>query len=216
MLKRIVSQYQEAHFDNPENARKFAEHAEKSAKMRFQGFMQYLTNLNKNGNYLEVGSGSGILAAMIAEQFSEVHITALDSSTHMNTIASEYVRDKGFADRITIKSGNVDDEKFLQGLGKYDVIYSTYSMHHWATPGKIIQSLCSLLKEEGVLIIYDLKRVWWLYWIPKQSGFLNSVRASFTPREVREIMRDIGITTFEHKTIFPQFLQILAISKKDL
>ena len=216
MLKRIVSQHQEDHFDNPENAKKFAEHAEKSAKMRFQGFMQYLTNLNKDGNYLEIGSGSGILATMIAEQFSDIRITALDSSTHMNAIAREYVKDKGFADRITIQAGNVEEKVLMQGLGKFDVIYSTYSMHHWAEPGSVIQNLCTLLKEDGVLIIYDLKRVWWLYWIPKQSGFLNSVRASFTPREVKEIMRDIGIFSFEFKTIFPRFLQILAIRKKDV
>ena len=68
------------------------------------------------------------------------------------------------------------------------------------------------LADEGVLYIYDLRRVWWLYWVPASSGFLNSIRAAYMSRELREMLRDLRIERYEIRNVFP-FMQSVVIRK---
>lgn len=60
---------------------------------------------------------------------------------------------------------------------------------------------------------YDLKRVWWLYWIKKQTGFYKSIRASYQPNEIRKMLNTIGVKKYEINNIFPYFLQNIVIWK---
>lgn len=213
MFNRIVESDQEDYFDSMENAREYARIAEKSAKMRFDGFLKILNSLNIKGNYLEIGAGSGILATMIAEKYNDINITATDTSKSMLTIAKEYINEKNMDDQIQLVAGDVEDEDFLKSLKKYDLIYSTFSMHHWKNPEKVVLNLYNMLNDQGALLIYDLKRVWWLYLIPKQSGFLKSIRASYKPIEIKKLFTEIGITNYNLTNIFPFFLYNITIRK---
>ena len=96
MPKRIIEDHQEDFFSGLENARKYAEEAEKSSTMRFRGFLKRLRENNVKGRYLEVGDGPGILATMIAENDRDVSVTALDISPDMISVSSEY-REEGSA-----------------------------------------------------------------------------------------------------------------------
>ncbi len=213
MSKRVIESDHEDYFESMENAREYARIAEKSAKMRFGSFLKILKSLNIKGNYLEIGAGSGILATMIAEMQSDIYITATDTSENMLTIAKEHIDKKNMRDRIEIIAGDAENEDFLKKLKKYDLIYSTFSMHHWKNPQKVILNLLNILNGQGALLIYDLKRVWWLHWIPKQSGFLKSIRASYRPKEIKKMFADIGINNYKLTNIFPFFLYNITIRK---
>ena len=78
---------------------------------------------------------------------------------------------------------------------------------------KALENLMQHIKKDGVLIIYDLKRVWWLYCIKKQSGFFKSIRASYKPNEIRKMLESIGVKKYEISNIFPYFLQNVIIWK---
>lgn len=213
MFKRIVEGHQEEYFSGIKNARKYAEESEKSSKMRFRGFLNKLNTFNIKGSYLEIGASSGILSAIIAENNKDVNITAVEISSDMVSVASESINTKKLNSQIQFIAANIEDESVLQKLGKYDLIYSTFSLHHWKNPKKVINNLLRLLNDDGVLMIYDLKRVWWLYWIPKQNGFLKSVRASYRPYEIKKILKNIGINKYEIISIFPFFIQNITIWK---
>lgn len=213
MFKRIIESHQEDYFDSLENARKYAEYAEKSANMRFEGFLKILTSLNIKGNYLEIGAGSGILATMIVENNNDIHITATDASSSMLTIAKEYIDKKDMNNQIQLIAGDIEDDDFLKKLKTYDLIYSTFSLHHWQDPEKVISNLLNILDDQGALLIYDLKRVWWLYCIPKQSGFFQSIRASYNPNEIKVLLEKIRITNYTLTNIFPYFLYNVTIRK---
>ena len=87
MPKRIES-HEEA-ISGIENARQYAEMAKKSAKMMYGSFLKHVKSLDvKGGEYLEVGAGPGILAAMIAEDNPDVHITAVEISSDMVLLES--------------------------------------------------------------------------------------------------------------------------------
>ncbi len=214
MFKRIVEDHQEEYFSGIENARKYAEESERSSKMRFRSFLNKLKTLNIKGNYLEIGAGSGTLAAIIAENNKEVNITAIEFSPDMVTVANENIDKKRLNSQIQFIAANIEDENVLQKIGKYDLIYTTFSLHHWGDPKKVINNLMKLLTDGGVLMIYDLKRVWWLYWIPRQNGFFKSIKASYKPYEIKNIFRNIGINKYEIINIFPFFMQNITIWKQ--
>jgi 2-polyprenyl-3-methyl-5-hydroxy-6-metoxy-1,4-benzoquinol methylase len=213
MPKRIIENHQEDFFSGLENARKYAEEAEKSSTMRFRGFLKRLRESNVKGRYLEVGAGPGILAAMIAENDRDVSVTALDISSDMVSVASEYIEKKGLQSQILPIIGNIEDDEFILTLDKFDFIYSTFSLHHWKNPSKVIHNLMELLNDTGILMIYDLKRVWWLYWIPIENGFFKSIRAAYIPDEIRMILQETKATRYKIETIFPFFLQNITLRK---
>ena len=213
MFRRIVEDHQDESFSSIENAREYAESAEKSSGMRFRGFLNRLKSLDVRGKYLEIGAGSGLLAAMIAGNHKDVSITAAEISPDMITVANENIKKKGLDSQIQFIAANIEDESVLQSLGKYDLIYSTFSLHHWENPKQMIGNSMKLLNDRGVLMIYDLRRVWWLYWIPRQTGFLKSIRSSYKAHEIREALREMGVGKFEITSIFPFFMQNITIWK---
>ena len=213
MLKRIIEDHQNEAFTGIENARKYAEESEKSAKMRFRGFLKKLDDLNLKGKYLEIGAGSGTLAAMIAKRNQNINITAIEISSDMITVANEYIEKESLESQISFIQGDIEDDRLLEKLGQFDLVYSTFSLHHWKDPEIAIKNLMRLVKDNGVLLIYDLKRVWWLYWIRKQSGFFQSIRASYRPNEIKQILENIGVKKYEISNIFPYFMQNITIWK---
>lgn len=211
MFKRVVESNQNDSFSGIENARKYAKEAEKSSKMRFRGFLKIMDDLNVEGDYLEISAGSGTLAAMIAKRNKNVKITAIEVSDDMITVANEYIKDQSLESQISFINEDIEDDKLVKKLGKFDLIYSTFSLHHWDNPKRAIKNLMKFLKKDGVLMIYDLRRVNWLYWIPKYDGFFNSIRAAYKPVEIREMLDDLGIQKYEIKSIFPFFLQNITV-----
>ena len=213
MLKKIIENHQDENFRGMENARRYAKEAEKSSKMRFRGFLNKLAILNIKGEYLEVGAGTGTLAAMIAKDNTKINITAIEMSLDMITIGNEYIKKKKLESQVGFINGNIEDDALLDKLGKFDLVYSTFSLHHWENPEKAIKNLMEYVKEDGVVLLYDLKRVWWLYWIPSQNGFFKSIRASYKPYEIKKILRNLGVKEYEIENIFPFFMQNVTIWK---
>ena len=211
MFKRIVEAHQEETFTGLESARAFAASAEKSA-IRYRAFMNRLKTLEIQGKYLDVSAGAGNLAVRIAQSIPNVEITALEISTDMITVGEELVHSKGFCDRINFIRGDVADPAVLHKLGRYDLIYSSYALHHWENPRDVINKLMDKLKDGGVLYLYDLRRVWWLYWVPKDNGFFKSIRAAYLGFEIKEMLSGLEIGRFAIKNEFP-FMQSIIIRK---
>ncbi len=213
MFERKVEINQEETFSNIDRAREYSEQSEKSSKMRYGGFLKEINKLKIYGKYLDVGAGSGIVAAMIAEQNRNISITALELSPVMITIGNEYIKKKGLQSQIDFFEGNIENDKLLNKLGQFDLVYSTFSLHHWEDPQKAIINLMKYVNDNGLLIIYDLKRVWWLYCIPKNTGFFTSIRAAYIPNEIKKIMNAVNIAQYKIKDVFPFFLQNIIIRK---
>ena len=213
MPKRIES-HEEAIL-GIENARQYAEMAKKSAKVMYGSFLKHVKSLDvKGGEYLEVGAGPGILATMIAEDNPDVHITAVEISSDMVTVAREYIEERKLEDRIRFVTLDATDEELVEELGEFDLIYSTLAMHHWKDPEKVISNLLKVVGADGVLYIHDLRRVWWLYYLPlHNSGFIDSIRAAYTPDEIKTIFQRLGIDRYEIKRAFPYFMQSIIVRK---
>ena len=209
MFKRKSESNQDEFFSSIDDARNYAESAKKSM-MRYKAFLANLQSLNIKGKYLEVGVGPGVLTVEIARTYPGVEITALELLPDMVTVGREYVAENKLDNRIKFVVGDVEDEKFLHSLGEFDLVYSTYSLHHWANPDKAIINLYSAVNKSGMLYIYDLRRVWWLYWIPIKNGFFNSIRSSYLLDEIRLMLRELGTQNTEIRKEFP-FMQSIFV-----
>jgi ubiquinone/menaquinone biosynthesis C-methylase UbiE len=211
MFKRVTESNQSEFFSSINDARTYAENAKKSM-MRYKAFLANLQSLDIKGRYLEIGAGPGVLTVEIARNYPEVEIMALELLPDMVTVGREYVAENKLDNSITYVVGDVEDEKIYNSLGEFDLVYSTYSLHHWANPDKAIVNLYSAVKKGGMLYIYDMRRVWWLYWVPIKNGFFNSIRASYLHNEIKLLLRELGIENTEIKNEFP-FMHSIFIKK---
>lgn len=211
MFKRKVEMHQEEAFVGLEAAKEYAE-STKVSTMRYRAFFSILESLGIQGKYLDVGAGTGNLAAIIASNNPDVEIMALEISADMVAVGEEYIRKIGLKEQIKFIKGDAVDEETINELGEFDLIYCTYSFHHWENPGKMIDNLMSSLSDNGVLYLFDLRRVWWLYWIPIHNGFFNSIRAAYVRREIKEMLTGFRSECYEIRYEFP-FMQSVIIRK---
>lgn len=212
MFKRKAEDHQGESMTGLEAARKYTEIALKS-KMRYRAFLNNLKSLGIRGRYLDVGAGPGIPAAMAAEHYSDIEITALETSQDMVTIGEEYLKSKGLEERVRYVKGDAAEETISSGLGKFDLVYSVHSLHHWENPKAVIENCMKHVADNGVLFIHDLKRVWWLYVVPINNGFFNSIRASYVKRELKELLKDFPHELYTIKKDFPPFMHSIIIRK---
>jgi ubiquinone/menaquinone biosynthesis C-methylase UbiE len=211
MFARIVECGQDGALLGLETAARYAEKAER-LRVQYRGFLKHLKTLDVGSRCLEIGPGPGVLTVAVARENPDVWITGVEMSPDMVSVAREVVERAGLANRIRFLVGDAGDSSVFGSLGQFDLIYSTFSLHHWQNPQKVIQNLLSVLADGGVLYIHDLRRAWWLYWVPLRNGFLDSIRAAYVAQELHEMLRDLGIERYEIRNAFP-FMHSVLIEK---
>lgn len=214
MFRRRVEIHQEETFEGLEAARQYAEAAQKSTR-RYMAFLERLEALGIQGRYLDVGAGPGILTSMVAQKFPQVEVTALELSAAMVTVGDEVLKSKGLQDRVTYVTGNAADAALIQSLGKFDLIFSTYTLHHWEQPRIVIDNLLAALADGGLLFLHDLRRVWWLYWVPVNNGFFQSIRGAYVRAEIEELLQGMPRECYEIKHDFPFLVSIFISSQSN-
>jgi 2-polyprenyl-3-methyl-5-hydroxy-6-metoxy-1,4-benzoquinol methylase len=151
---------------------------------------------------------------MLAEALPDVRITAIDVAADMAEVALEHFRETGLQEWIRYHVADVADTQELEKLGRHDLVYSTLSLHHWRDPVGALRNLWRVLKDDGVLYIRDLRRCWWLYYVPFRDGLIDSVRASFTPVEIRGILDELGAAECDIRSPFP-YLMMTIVARKE-
>ncbi len=196
-----------------EDAMEYALEMRKHGPLIYSAVRKHILALNISGRYLEVGAGPCILAAMIAENHRHVHITALDISPHMVAVAREYLQESQLQERIRLVIGDASDKATLASLGEFDLVYSTFSLHHWENPEKTISNLWNVVAENGLLYIHDFRPVWWGRFLPLDEGARHSMRISRTPAEIKSLFQRLSLPNPEIKRLFPYFVQAVIARK---
>ena len=188
-------------------SQQYRERHDAHARIQYRALLREIAALNRAGRYLEVGCGTGSLATMVAELNPAMHITALDLSADMVALAKDRIAEKNLQERISCAIGDAGDAASIHQFGEFDVVYSAFSFHHWKDAEKAIANLWKVVRADGILYIYDLKRVWWLYFLPVNGGFTESIRASYTPQEIHGLLQKLDIKKYKISTLFPFFMQ---------
>jgi predicted O-methyltransferase YrrM len=70
---------------------------------------------------------------MVAQAIPEAHITAVEISPGMITVAREHVEREGLADRIDLVEGDANDTELLEQLGTTQSYWNNSVSSTWST-----------------------------------------------------------------------------------
>lgn len=137
----------------PVFARLYSFFASRSRRHRvvYEKISADIASLNPS-SVLEIGSGPGIVAAMIAERMPSLRVHCVDPSPTMVKIANSRFRKLNLSSRAESSMGNSANT----GIdGKFDVIFSSLSFHHWENGQEDLIHLVEKHMPKGTLIIYE-------------------------------------------------------------
>ena len=134
-----------------EGAKRYEKAVSRLSPILYHHAIHDLRKLGMKGRYLEAGSGPGILAVKVARELG-VEIVAFDLSESMIEIAKKQAERERIS--IDFRVGDAENDYF----GEYDVVYSTFSLHHWSNPERGLKNLWKMVKRGGILYILDARR----------------------------------------------------------
>ena len=112
-----------------------------------------------NGTILEVGSGPGRLAVLLAQRAPDLNMIGVDISPEMVQRAARRATEAGLGERVRFETGDVGALPFPEG--SFDGAISTLSMHHWPDPARGLAEIHRVLKAGGEARIFDLAHWLW-------------------------------------------------------
>lgn len=139
-----------AHFDS--KARQWDENPVFQARAdKIAAAIQAAVPLNRSMRALDYGSGSGMLSFPLQARLG--HITLKDTSAGMLSVAAEKIAAWGINNMTTrlmdLTAAALPDER-------YDLIYSSMTLHHIPDTDAILKTFYALLNPGGWLCIADL------------------------------------------------------------
>jgi ubiquinone/menaquinone biosynthesis C-methylase UbiE len=147
---------------------------------------------------IDAGCGPGYLAFAIARKFPQLKITGIDISGEMVKIAEINSDRLKFNSRVQFLKADV--QRLPLASNSIDFAISTLSLHHWSNPGQAMGEFHRVLKPEGQILIFDLRRdapviLFILAYIVqnlfapspirKTNGAVGSIWSSFIPEEAK-------------------------------
>jgi len=113
------------------------------------------SSLPADGRILEVGCGPGHLATRLA-LIPGASVTATDIDPKMIERAeANAMRKLPPGDPPRFDTADVAQLPF--GDDSFDIVVSTFSMHHWADPAAGLAEIARVIKPTGVVLIWDLQ-----------------------------------------------------------
>lgn len=120
---------------------------------KFYKFVLEDLNSMEFQDLLDIGSGTGHVIITLAEMKQNFNGTGIDPSRHMVNVATNISIRYGVDWRIKFETGS---SREIPGNGKYDIIISSMSFHHWKEREKSIEGIMERLKPEGRFIVYEV------------------------------------------------------------
>ncbi|MGC8516202.1 MAG: class I SAM-dependent methyltransferase [Thermoplasmata archaeon] len=113
--------------------------------------LQDIVSLNPTA-ILEVGSGPGIAAVLIAQKLPQAKILCVDPSSTMVKIANKRFERMSLSPRVKSVVGK---SSHINTTEKFDLIFSSLSYHHWSDGTKDLSDLAGKYLPAGNLLIYE-------------------------------------------------------------
>lgn len=99
----------------------------------------------KINRILDVGCGTGMSTIPLRERWTRAEIIGIDNSESMLKKAREWNKDIQWEIR--------DCNNPIEGLGKFDLVFSNAALQWMEDQGAVIRNLCELLTEGGILAL---------------------------------------------------------------
>jgi ubiquinone/menaquinone biosynthesis C-methylase UbiE len=112
--------------------------------------------LMPRGEAVDLGCGPGHLVIKLAQMAPGLHVTGVDLSDEMLTVAESRGRQSGLGNRTSFRKGDAAQIPFPDG--SMDLVVSTLSLHHWSEPTAVLDEISRVLRPGGAFLIFDLRR----------------------------------------------------------
>jgi ubiquinone/menaquinone biosynthesis C-methylase UbiE len=145
-----------------------------------------LHGFRPRGNVLEIGAGSGAMAAELLARYPDVHLTVTDFDDEMVAAASE--RLSRFGERVTARDADATALPFPDDA--FDVVLSWVMLHHTVEWEKALAEAIRVLRPGGHLVGYDLLSTKPLRILHRDDG--DHLRMMRLP-ELRAASRDLPV-----------------------
>ncbi|MFI5939119.1 class I SAM-dependent methyltransferase [Streptomyces uncialis] len=110
-------------------------------------------SLPRPGRVLDVGSGPGVVACLLAEVFEDAEVIAVDPEEALLELARERAAREGLADRVRTVRAELPDG--LDGLPPADLLWLGRSLHHVGDQRAALASAARRLAPGGVLALLE-------------------------------------------------------------
>jgi ubiquinone/menaquinone biosynthesis C-methylase UbiE len=159
------------------------------------------------GNGLDLGCGAADISIRFANTFSGYQIDGLDGSSAMLEEGAKAIKREGLSDRINLIQTNLQDATLEDN--NYSIIFCNAMLHHLHDPS-VLWNIIKTATNNPPVFIMDLMRpeteeqvVKFVYEYAKDEpevlkrDFGNSLKAAFTPEEVKSQLHKAGLEGFE-------------------
>ncbi|GAA2107083.1 class I SAM-dependent methyltransferase [Streptomyces synnematoformans] len=115
---------------------------------------EWLAERRNASRILDIGSGPGWAASILAAAFPASGVIAVDATPEFVERAAERFADHGLGTRARAERGELDSAA-LDRLGPADVVWSSHVVHHLPDPVDALRRLGRLLAPGGVLALAE-------------------------------------------------------------
>jgi ubiquinone/menaquinone biosynthesis C-methylase UbiE len=144
--------------DEPEKARSIVKFLEERAQYPDQMQVNYalrdILNPQAEDRLLELGSGSGVLCRLMAQNVSpKGHIIGIDTSPEMVKLSQEYAHKENLDNLITFEVGEAS--KLDYPNGSFNGAFAARLLIYITNPLEIITELIRVVKSGGRIVLMD-------------------------------------------------------------
>lgn len=156
-----------------------------------------ITNITfdtQNSTMMEYGCATGLISFHLYDKFKK--LTLIDKEEEMINIVREKVETNNISNIFPLK---MDLTKEDYEKEKFDVIFTSLTLHHIINIENIIEKFYHMLHKGGLLIIIDLD---------KEDGSFHMDTKNFVGHngfeheDIENILKRIGFRNLESKTFF--------------
>jgi ubiquinone/menaquinone biosynthesis C-methylase UbiE len=143
---------------------------------------------------MEYGCATGLISFNLCDKFKT--LTLMDSEEEMLDVVKEKIEYYKTTNVIP-KKIDLTKEKYLDG--KFDIIYTSMTLHHILDTESIVKTFYSLLEENGILCVVELD---------KEDGSFHMNEKNFDGHngfehsDMEKAFKEAGFEDIESKTFF--------------
>ena len=171
----------------------------------------------ESGAVLDLGCGTADVIVRFARMYPYTSITGIDGAGAMLSIAKKEIKQERLSERIKLHKCILPDNEL--SLTKFDAVISNSLLHHLKDPIVMWDTIKKCAKENAPVFAMDLMR-------PEsevragellemhasdapeilQKDFYNSLLASYTLDEVKEQLKDSGLSNLTVEAVSDRHL----------